>query len=317
MAEIIRGETATTMQLRTAASDISAITPSRIAEKSKVARVFERFGFSALFIYTAISILFFARSLLPDFAGAYTGRGPDPANYNWFLVWWPYAIAHRINPFVTHAIYAPRGLNLAWSTAIPLAALIMAPITATLGPVIAYNILTIADPALAAWTAFILCRYVSRSYRPALLGGYIFGFSSYMLAQTLGGHLHMTLVFPVPLVIYFAAVSFDRTLKPSTSAVLMGVTLAVQFLLSIEIFAMFTVFGGMAIVLALGFTIGEDRPQDCEVSNAGSGCVCFDAITGSSVSLLHVRLSRAYGRELGHRPLLGRCAQFSDSNASQ
>jgi hypothetical protein len=210
VAEIIRGETATTMQLRIAASDISAITPSRIAEKSKVARVFQRCGFSALFIYTAISILFFARSLLPDFAGAYTGRGPDPANFNWFLVWWPYAIAHRINPFITHAVYAPRGLNLAWSTTIPLAGLLVAPITTIYGPVVAYNLLSIASPALAAWTAFILCRHVSQSYRPALLGGYIFGFSSYMLGQTLGGHLHMALVFPVPLALYLAA----RTLDP-------------------------------------------------------------------------------------------------------
>ncbi len=177
----------------------------------------------------------------------------------WFLVWWPYAIAHRLNPFVTHAIYAPGGLNLGWSTTIPLASLIMAPITTTFGPVVAYNILSIANPALAAWTTFILCRYLSRSYWPALLGGYIFGFSSYMLAQTLGGHPHMTLVFPVPLVLYIAARGLDQTLKPAACAILMGVTLAVQFFLSVEIFATLTVFGVMAIVLALGFTSGEDR----------------------------------------------------------
>jgi len=199
VAEIINCETAATMQLRIAASDIPATRSSGIADNSNVRRAFERFGISALLIYTAISILVFARSLLTDFAGSYIGRGTDPANSMWFLVWWPYAIAHRVNPFVTHAIYAPGGMNLAWSTTIPLVSLIMAPITATFGPVVAYNILSIADPALAAWTAFLLCRYISQSYWPALLGGYIFGFSSYMLAQTLGGHLVLTLVFPVPL----------------------------------------------------------------------------------------------------------------------
>jgi len=80
-----------------------------------------------------------------------------------------------------------------------------------------------------------------------------------MLAQTLGGHLVLTLVFPVPLALYIAARSLDRTLKPSISGALMGVTLAVQFFLSVEIFAIFTVFGVMAIMLALGFTLGEDR----------------------------------------------------------
>jgi hypothetical protein len=265
VAEIIGGEMATTMQLRIAASDTPTTTTSKIADKSKVGRAFERFGFSPLLVYTAISVLVFARPLLPDFVGSYIGQGSDPADFMWFLVWWPYAIAHHVNPFLTHAIFAPGGLNLAWSTTIPLGSLLLAPITATLGPVVAYNILSIASPALAAWTAFILCRYISRSYWPALLGGYIFGFSSYMLAQTLGGHLHMTLVFPVPLALYIAARTLDRTLKPSTSAALMGVTLAVQFLLSVEIFATLTVFGVMAIVLALGFTLGEDRRRIAKI----------------------------------------------------
>jgi len=183
----------------------------------------------------------------------------------WFLAWWPYAIAHRVNPFVTHAIYAPGGKNLAWSTTIPLASVITAPITATFGPVVAYNILSIGAPALAAWTAFLLCRYISCSYWPALLGGYIFGFSSYMLAQTLGGHLNATLVFPIPLALYIAARSFDRTLKPAACAIFMGVTLAMQFFLSIEIFATLTVFGVMAIVLALGFTLGENRRRVAQI----------------------------------------------------
>lgn len=292
MAEIIGGEMATTMQLRIVASEISATAPSRIADKSNVGRVFERFGFSALLLYTAISVLVFARSVLPNFASSYIGRGPDPAEIMWLLVWWPYAIAHHLNPFVTHVIYAPGGLNLAWSVTIPLASLIMAPITATFGPVVAYNILAIASPALAAWTAFILCRYVSRSYWPALLGGYIFGFSSYMLAQTLGGHSHMTLVFPVPFALYIAARSFDCRLKRSNSAALMGATLAVQFLLSVEIFATFTVFGVMAIVLALGFTLGENRRRVAKILSPIAGRLCADASSGRSVPLLPVRPSR-------------------------
>jgi hypothetical protein len=244
---------------RGTASASPPTTPAGVADTSNPKRAFDHFGFFALLIYTSISVLVFARSLFPDFAGSYIGQGSDPSDFMWFMVWWPYAIAHRINPFVTHAMYAPGGLNLAWSTTIPLASLLLGPITATFGPVVAYNILSIAGPALAAWTAFILCRYVSRSYWPALLGGYIFGFSSYMLAQTLGGHLVLTLVFPVPLALYIAARSLDRTLKPSISGALMGVTLAVQFFLSVEIFAIFTVFGVMAIMLALGFTLGEDR----------------------------------------------------------
>ena len=36
-------------------------------------------------------------------------------------------------------------------------------------------------PALAAWTAFLLCRYLTRPLWPSLVGGYLFGFSSYVL----------------------------------------------------------------------------------------------------------------------------------------
>ena len=53
-------------------------------------------------------------------------------------------------------------------------------------------------PALAAWTAFLLCRHLTGSFWPSFAGGYLFGFSSYMLGQELG-HLHMTAVFLVPL----------------------------------------------------------------------------------------------------------------------
>src|SRR3984893_335167 len=126
---------------RGTASASPATTPAGIADTSNPRQAFDRFGFLALLIYSAISVLVFARSLLTDFAGSYIGQGSDPAEFMWFLAWWPYAIAHRVNPFVTHAIYAPGGKNLAWSTTIPLASLVMAPITATVGAVVAYNLL--------------------------------------------------------------------------------------------------------------------------------------------------------------------------------
>jgi hypothetical protein len=75
----------------------------------------------------------------------------------------------------------------------------------------------------------------------------------------------MTLVFPIPLALYIAARSLDRTVKPSAAAALMGVMLAAQFFLSVEIFATLTVFGAMGIVLALGFTLGEDRRRIAKI----------------------------------------------------
>jgi len=246
-------------QLRVSSSDSPATPPSGMAEAPQAERVFDRFGCVALVFYAAISVFVFARSLLSDFANSYVGQGPDPSASMWSLVWWPHAIAHRLNPFLTHAIFAPAGLNLAWRTTIPLASLLVSPITAAFGPVVAYNILSLASPPLAAWTAFILCRHIARSYWPALLGGYLFGFSAYMVGQTFGGHLHLVLVFAVPLAVYLPALWLDGALKSLRFVVLMGLTLAVQFALSVEIFTTAIMFGAMAIVLALAFTEGETR----------------------------------------------------------
>jgi hypothetical protein len=230
-----------------------------MAQAPQVERVFDRFGCVALVFYTAISVFVFARSLLPDFADSYVGQGPDPSLFIWSLVWWPHAIAHRLNPFLTHAIFAPAGVNLAWRPQSPLASLLVSPITVFFGPVVAYNILFLASPPLAAWTAFLLCRHIARSYWPAILGGYIFGFSAYMLGHTLAGHLNLVLVFAVPLAVYLVALWLEGALKPLKFVALMGLTLAVQFTFSVEIFATMTVFGAMAIVLALAFTEGETR----------------------------------------------------------
>src|ERR1022692_2431372 len=38
----------------------------------------------------------------------------------WFLAWWPHALLHGSNPFVTHAMFYPEGYNLTWATSMPL-----------------------------------------------------------------------------------------------------------------------------------------------------------------------------------------------------
>ena len=43
----------------------------------------------------------------------------DSSQFMWFLAWWPHAVLHGLNPFVTHAMFVPDGFNLTWSTAMP------------------------------------------------------------------------------------------------------------------------------------------------------------------------------------------------------
>src|SRR5215472_15277399 len=152
----------------------------------------------AFAIYAALSILFFGIPIISRLSQTYIGGGTDPICHIWAVAWWPFAIAHRINPLITHALWAPVGYNLVWGTDIPGPSLLIYPITQMFGPVVSYNLLCLIAPSAAAATAFLLCRYACGRFWPALVGGYIFGFSPYLLCQILG-HLVLVLIFPVPL----------------------------------------------------------------------------------------------------------------------
>src|SRR5262249_23306046 len=149
--------------------------------------------------YLGVSLLYFGIPVAAHPGRDWIGTGEDPQIFVWSLAWWPHAILHGENPIVTHAVWPPVWLNLAWVSSIPGLALLLAPVTLLAAPVAAYNVASILMPALAAFTAFVLCRHVTHAFWPSLAAGYVFGFSSYMLGQ-LEGHLHMSSVFLLPLV---------------------------------------------------------------------------------------------------------------------
>jgi hypothetical protein len=226
----------------------------------------DRHGLAALLLYLALSIFFFGRALFGHFSTICIGNGdPDPSLYMWCMEWWPHAFAHSLNLFVTHAIWAPHGFNLAWTTSIPLVSWLAFPLTRTFGLVPTFNMLSILFPALAAWTAFILCRHVARQYWPALIGGYVFGFSSYMLAQV-RSHFFCEIVFLIPLIVYLVVRKVEGTIRTPIFVVLLTLALAAQFLFSMEIFATMTTFGAIAMFLAVSFNSGEIKKRLYAVS---------------------------------------------------
>ncbi len=190
----------------------------------------------------------------------YIGTGTDPPMLMWFLNWWPYAIAHRLNPFWTYMVWAPVGVNLAWTTCVPLPALVSAPVQSAFGLVAAYNTLvTIALPG-AALCAFLLCRRLTGAFWPSLLGGYLFGFSPYMLGRALG-HLSLLAVFPVPLIAILALRRIAGEISARRYAAMLALLLIVEFLCAVELFATITVFGAIAILLALYLFDAETRSK--------------------------------------------------------
>jgi len=190
----------------------------------------------ALLTYTGVSILFFGRPLLGHLRDAYIGV-TDPSFFIWCLVWWPYAITHHLNPFLTSVVWAPGFLNLTWTTGVPLTSLIAWPVTAKFGPIAAFNVLCLSSPPLAAWTAFLLCRQLSGHFWSALLGGYIFGFSAFMLGHQIWGHTDLTMIFLVPLAAYLAVLRLHMQITIRQFTLWLALVLFAQFMISVEGFA--------------------------------------------------------------------------------
>ena len=70
------------------------------------------------FIYLLLSLLYFGT--IGDYGRMYFGYGLDPIQFIWFLNWWPWAVAHGLNPFISYYVWYPHGFNLTWATSMPL-----------------------------------------------------------------------------------------------------------------------------------------------------------------------------------------------------
>jgi hypothetical protein len=117
---------------------------------------------------------------------------------------------------------------------------------------VAYNVAALLTPALAAWTAFLLCRHVTKKLWPSLFGGYLFGFSTYVVGATLA-HVQTAAIFLVPLVALVVLRFLEGELDGRALALRLGLLLAAQALLETEILFTITLALTVALVLVAVF----------------------------------------------------------------
>jgi hypothetical protein len=209
--------------------------------------------------YVAVAFAYFGVRLVPHPGRYLLGSGRDPQIFVWSFSWWLHALETWQNPFYSHAIYAPDGVNLAWVTSVPGLALLFTPVTALVGPDVSYNVAQLLAPAVSAFTAYLLCRHLTRSLWASLVGGYLYGFSSYMLGQELG-HLHMTAVFLLPLMALAVVRYLQGELDGRGAAWRLGVLFGLQFWLSTEI--LLTASLALVVSLALAYwLLPSTRPR--------------------------------------------------------
>jgi hypothetical protein len=214
--------------------------------------------------YLALSVVIFVRPLWAQPGPRVIAQDEyDSSAIMWFLAWWPHAVMHGVNPLITHAIFVPEGYNLTWATSIPGPALALAPVTLSLGPVTSYNALIVLAPALSAWAAFGLCRHVTGAVLPAMVGGYLFGFSPYLLNQMRGAP-SLALVAVVPVLAMLILKRLDGSMSRRRFAIIGTAALVAQFLISTEVLATSTVLGFFALTLGW-LTFRERRPAILDV----------------------------------------------------
>jgi hypothetical protein len=155
-------------------------------------------------------------------------------------------------------MFVPEGFNLTWSTAMPGPSILLSPVTLAFGPVVTWNVIQLCCPALSAWTAFLLCRHVTGATGPSLVGGYVFGFSPYVLIHLTGGP-YLALVALLPVLVWLVLRSAEGTIAARRFVIVMALALAAQFLISSEVLATATLFGGLAFVLAYALSGAHRR----------------------------------------------------------
>ena len=243
------------------------------AESNGAEGTSDHYGLTALLLYLALSVLFFGRSLFGHFSTSIIGQSADPNLYIWCLVWLPYAISHRLNPLFSPLVWAPAGASLAWTTFLPLVALVAWPIIATIGPVATYNVLCLLAPALAGWATFILCRYITNRYWASLVGGYIFAFSPYLVCQ-MTSHLVLILVCPIPLLVYLVLRRVNGDSNSRAFIILFALVLVTQFLIDAEYAAMTVIFGAITMLTAIALAPAEMRTRlHAALQDLRSACV--------------------------------------------
>jgi hypothetical protein len=196
-----------------------------------------------------LAVAVFSSTWVDHPGGSWIGSPKDPQLFIWYLGWIPHQLSHGLNPLFTDYLSYPPGVNLMWNTSMIFPAVVLWPVTALFGPVVAYNLLIAGGIALSAWCGFLAARrFVDRDL-PCFLAGLIYGFSPALLAQALGHPHVLVAVFPPVALILGHEILVRRRLNPVAAGALAGLAAALQLLTGEELLAVTLVIAALGVGL--------------------------------------------------------------------
>ena len=203
----------------------------------------------ALVAYTALAVILLWGGWRAPLTRNVAAGGDMPI-FGWSLRWAPWAVAHLHNPLSTNYLDYPSGSNLMWNTTVLLPSLLVAPVTLLGTPILAFNVLGTLGIVLPAWAMFCVLRLVTRHPLAAWLGGLAWGFGPWMLAETRGDHLHLTLgSLAVPLLAWGGYEAFvAQRHRPWALGLVTGAGAAAWVLVSEESLAIAALTIGIGVV---------------------------------------------------------------------
>lgn len=175
----------------------------------------------------------------------------DPAQEVWFLAWVPHALGAGIDPFFTHAVFAPAGVNLLSNTSVELIGLLLSPITVTAGPAASFWAAALLAPALSALGAFALIRRLVERQGAAFAGGLCYGFGPFLTTDLRYGHFNLTwLVLPPLIFLALHELLVRRRRRPAAVGAVLGLLVVAQFFISTEMLAVTAITAAIAVAAA-------------------------------------------------------------------
>jgi hypothetical protein len=191
----------------------------------------------SLLVYVVLALAIFSSTWINP-AGSWIGSPKDPQLFIWYLGWIPHELSLGHNPLFTDYLSYPDGVNLMWNTSMIFPALVLWPVTALFGPVVAYNVLITAGIAFSAWFGFLAAeRFIDRPIY-CFAAGLVYGFSTALLAQALGHPHVMVALFPPIALILGHEILVRRRMHPAFAGALAGGAAAAQLLTGEELLAM-------------------------------------------------------------------------------